>query len=706
MPRASAKRTIEEMANGSDSEDSDYIDAPRARTSKSKARKKTKSKPANKSRRKIPDDYSVSDDESFGELSDVEFPEEEEDLLAEKNARGTTRRSTTKNRITYDEGSPSEESEEEVENTLTPPPKRPRKVVRLKLPNTAQQKVSKDALHSNRPTTRQSRQSPDDMLALTNSGHHIEPVSRATRSPGVEASKPARRSTRSSKPPPDLEKEGEDVQMEQGPPEVVDETTMEVRGSQAEILDSDPQREVDGGDQAADGDEPAENQQEDAFVPESENGDAKGEEVAKNEEPDEEDEDEDEEAPTSGRRRRPRRNQEAEEEGQPDGEETAHPRRSGRKKPPKSSQRKQDEESDFEPEEEDSNDEDDISGSDAAPSPRRESQDREEGNDDASTRRPGLRKRASRSAAQSDADENEALEIAEELEDLGAPVRPRRRLQPQIIYEKPRRSRKDVDYRIIRPDLTLNMDEAENEVTESPSRRGRGGAASWQRTLFPTYGPFGGGGPSAILGPPGALAAAGGADSDSSDDEVMQHPKSAGPASAIPPGAPGFLPPTQTHGADPVQGLSGTPANLGKFKDKQALADADPLGVDMNVNFESVGGLQGHIDQLKEMVSLPLMYPEIFRRFHIVPPRGVLFHGPPGTGKTLLARALANSVSSEGRKVTFYMRKGADALSKWVGEAERQLRLLFDEARKTQPSIIFFDEIDGKLKESLLGTIS
>ncbi|KAK4920572.1 TAT-binding protein-like protein 7, AAA ATPase, partial [Elasticomyces elasticus] len=140
---------------------------------------------------------------------------------------------------------------------------------------------------------------------------------------------------------------------------------------------------------------------------------------------------------------------------------------------------------------------------------------------------------------------------------------------------------------------------------------------------------------------------------------------------------------------------SGTPANLGKFNNKQALADADPLGVDMNVNFDHVGGLQGHIDQLKEMVSLPLLYPEIFQRFKITPPRGVLFHGPPGTGKTLMARALANSVSSEGKKVTFYMRKGADALSKWVGEAERQLRLLFEEARKNQPSIIFFDEIDG-----------
>lgn len=95
------------------------------------------------------------------------------------------------------------------------------------------------------------------------------------------------------------------------------------------------------------------------------------------------------------------------------------------------------------------------------------------------------------------------------------------------------------------------------------------------------------------------------------------------------------------------------------------------------------------------MVQLPLLYPELFQKFHVTPPRGVLFHGPPGTGKTLLARALANSVGIGGRKITFYMRKGADALSKWVGEAEKQLRLLFEEARRTQPSIIFFDEIDG-----------
>ena len=66
-----------------------------------------------------------------------------------------------------------------------------------------------------------------------------------------------------------------------------------------------------------------------------------------------------------------------------------------------------------------------------------------------------------------------------------------------------------------------------------------------------------------------------------------------------------------------------------------------------------------------------------------------------GTGKTLVARALAATASKAGTKVSFFMRKGADVLSKWVGEAERQLRLLFEEAQKAQPAIIFFDEIDG-----------
>ncbi|KAJ3033216.1 TAT-binding protein-like protein 7, AAA ATPase, partial [Rhizoclosmatium hyalinum] len=124
------------------------------------------------------------------------------------------------------------------------------------------------------------------------------------------------------------------------------------------------------------------------------------------------------------------------------------------------------------------------------------------------------------------------------------------------------------------------------------------------------------------------------------------------------------------------------------------LADTDPVSTS-TVNFDSIGGLEEHIRSLKEMVVMPLLYPEIFSGFQITPPRGVLFHGPPGTGKTLMARALATSCSTSTQKVAFFMRKGADVLSKWVGESERQLRLLFEQAKTHQPSIIFFDEIDG-----------
>ncbi|XP_041105794.1 ATPase family AAA domain-containing protein 2B-like isoform X2 [Polyodon spathula] len=126
-----------------------------------------------------------------------------------------------------------------------------------------------------------------------------------------------------------------------------------------------------------------------------------------------------------------------------------------------------------------------------------------------------------------------------------------------------------------------------------------------------------------------------------------------------------------------------------------SLADVDPMSVDSTVRFDSVGGLAHHIQALKEMVVFPLLYPEVFERFKIQPPRGCLFFGPPGTGKTLVARALANECSQGDRKVAFFMRKGADCLSKWVGESERQLRLLFDQAYLMRPSIIFFDEIDG-----------
>ncbi|KAG7251379.1 hypothetical protein CRUP_027573, partial [Coryphaenoides rupestris] len=119
-----------------------------------------------------------------------------------------------------------------------------------------------------------------------------------------------------------------------------------------------------------------------------------------------------------------------------------------------------------------------------------------------------------------------------------------------------------------------------------------------------------------------------------------------------------------------------------------SLADVDPMHLDSSVRFDSVGGLSKQIQALKEMASEDHVYKDLLST-------GCLFYGPPGTGKTLVARALANECSHGDKKVSFFMRKGADCLSKWVGESERQLRLLFDQAYLMRPSIIFFDEIDG-----------
>lgn len=225
------------------------------------------------------------------------------------------------------------------------------------------------------------------------------------------------------------------------------------------------------------------------------------------------------------------------------------------------------------------------------------------------------------------------------------------------------RQRKEINYQILPPPP---LDEPMETLPDIPKRK----AQIPFKQLFKTSGPFGRSGLAPIFGRPtqgGELKAAGGvADSDSSDDDFRAKPVS-----------------SNAVGAPPL------------IKGKNNLADSDPLGIDTNIDFSVVGGLDSYIDQLKEMVSLPLQYPEVYQRFGVTPPRGVLFHGPPGTGKTLMARALAASCSTEGRKVTFFMRKGADCLSKWVGEAERQLRLLFEEAKNQQPSIIFFDEIDG-----------
>lgn len=124
-------------------------------------------------------------------------------------------------------------------------------------------------------------------------------------------------------------------------------------------------------------------------------------------------------------------------------------------------------------------------------------------------------------------------------------------------------------------------------------------------------------------------------------------------------------------------------------------------GTEAPLGFDRIAGMSTYIRKLKEMVVLPLLYPQILSRLGLRPPRGVLFHGPPGTGKTLMARILADScsqmlqASGSDKRVAFFFRNGSDCLSKWIGEAERHLRTLFQEAKAKQPAIIFFDELDG-----------
>ena len=109
-----------------------------------------------------------------------------------------------------------------------------------------------------------------------------------------------------------------------------------------------------------------------------------------------------------------------------------------------------------------------------------------------------------------------------------------------------------------------------------------------------------------------------------------------------------------------------------------------------DVNYDDVGGMGDTIRQLREMVELPLRYPELFIRLGVDPPRGVLLHGPPGTGKTRLARAVANESSAR-----FFTINGPEIMGSAYGESEKRLREVFEEAAKASPSIIFIDEIDS-----------
>jgi transitional endoplasmic reticulum ATPase len=117
------------------------------------------------------------------------------------------------------------------------------------------------------------------------------------------------------------------------------------------------------------------------------------------------------------------------------------------------------------------------------------------------------------------------------------------------------------------------------------------------------------------------------------------------------------------------------------------------------VYYEDIGGLKEEIEQVREMVELPMKQPEIFEKLGVGSPKGVLLTGPPGTGKTLLAKAVATETDA-----SFYSIAGPEIMSKYYGESEKHIREVFEKARKNAPSIVFIDEIDSIAPKRSEGT--
>lgn len=125
-----------------------------------------------------------------------------------------------------------------------------------------------------------------------------------------------------------------------------------------------------------------------------------------------------------------------------------------------------------------------------------------------------------------------------------------------------------------------------------------------------------------------------------------------------------------------------------------------------DVAYSDIGGLKKQIEIIMDAIELPLIHPELFKQYRLLPPKGVLLYGPPGCGKTLIAKAVANSIarrmeSKGGKDIRSYFLhvKGPELLNKYVGESERQIREVFnkakDKAEEGMPVVVFFDEMDA-----------
>jgi proteasome-associated ATPase len=125
-----------------------------------------------------------------------------------------------------------------------------------------------------------------------------------------------------------------------------------------------------------------------------------------------------------------------------------------------------------------------------------------------------------------------------------------------------------------------------------------------------------------------------------------------------------------------------------------------------DVDYAHIGGLQKELEQVRDAVELPFLYPDLFSEYKLSAPKGVLLYGPPGCGKTLIAKAVANSIAKKlgdrsGKEIRSYFLhvKGPELLNKYVGESERQVREVFKKAKERaedgHPVIVFFDEMDA-----------
>ncbi|HID55827.1 TPA: proteasome ATPase [Candidatus Poribacteria bacterium] len=137
-----------------------------------------------------------------------------------------------------------------------------------------------------------------------------------------------------------------------------------------------------------------------------------------------------------------------------------------------------------------------------------------------------------------------------------------------------------------------------------------------------------------------------------------------------------------------------------------------------DVTYDDIGGLNEQIDQIRDAIELPYVYPEEYKEFGLTPPKGILLYGPPGCGKTLIAKAVANSLAKKAREMTgnqdikgyFINIKGPELLNKYVGETERKIREIFqrakEKAKEGMPVVIFFDEMDSLFRMRGLGISS